>query len=131
VKSTRIIVLSAAVAWAGICEAAYPGNPNFRNLAVTYAAKTRTSWETNAVTASLSRTVDWTKGEAISPGTAGKNAGGLFVVLSSHLALGHEEHNGCSHHQAADDVEDRRADAAGGRKALRLRIFEERHLVSV
>ncbi len=67
-KSTRIIVLSAAVAWAGICEAAYPGNPNFRNLAVTYAAKTRTSWETNAVTASLSRTVDWTKGEAISPG---------------------------------------------------------------
>ncbi len=67
-KSTRIIVLSAAVALAGICEAAYPGNPNFRNLAVTYAAKTRTSWETNAVTASLSRTVDWTKGEAISPG---------------------------------------------------------------
>lgn len=67
-KSIRIIVLSAAVAWAGICEAAYPGNPNFRNLAVTYAAKTRMSWETNAVTASLSRTVDWTKGEAISPG---------------------------------------------------------------
>ncbi len=67
-RANRALVLAAAVVWTGICEAAYPGNPNFRNLAVTYAAKTRTSWETNAVTASLSRTVDWTKGEAISPG---------------------------------------------------------------
>ena len=55
-KANRALVLAAAVVWTGICEAAYPGNPNFRNLAVTYAAKTRTSWETNAVTASLSRT---------------------------------------------------------------------------
>ena len=67
----RGFALAAALLAAGLlstCEAAYPGNPNFRNLAVTYAAQTRTSWETNAVTASLSKTVDWTKGETISPG---------------------------------------------------------------
>ena len=67
----RDFALAAALIAAGLlstCEAAYPGNPNFRNLAVTYAAQTRTSWETNAVTASLSKTVDWTKGETISPG---------------------------------------------------------------
>ena len=66
----RGFALAAALLAAGLlstCEAAYPGNPNFRNLAVTYAAQTCTSWETNAVTASLSKTVDWTKGETISP----------------------------------------------------------------
>ena len=60
-------VALAAAAWADTCQA-YAGNNNFRNITTSFAAKTRTNWVTNAVDASLSSTLDWTKGETISPG---------------------------------------------------------------
>ena len=70
-KEFKIIVAAAVAfataAWVETCQA-YAGNNNFRNLTTSFAAKTRTNWVTNAVDASLSAPLDWSKGETISPG---------------------------------------------------------------
>ena len=71
VKVSKAIVAAAvalaAAGWVDTCQA-YAGNNNFRNITTSFAAKTRTNWVTNAVDASLSAPLDWSKGETISPG---------------------------------------------------------------
>lgn len=48
-KVFRLAAVIAAVVLADVCLA-YPGNKNFRNVPVTFAAKTRTDWVTNVTT---------------------------------------------------------------------------------
>ena len=71
VKVSKAIVAAAvalaAAGWVDTCQA-YAGNNNFRNITTSFAAKTRTNWVTNAVDASMSAPLDWSKGETISPG---------------------------------------------------------------
>ena len=67
--------LFASVLWAEICSAAYPGNQDFRNLPVTFAAKTRTEWFTNVTTMvgkarnpGVSTPIDWKHALSITNG---------------------------------------------------------------
>lgn len=75
-KTFAVAFASIAVAlWAEICSAAYPGNQDFRNLPVTFAAKTRTEWFTNVTTMvgkarnpGVSTPIDWKHALSITNG---------------------------------------------------------------
>lgn len=74
---TRIAIASAlfaAALWPEVCQA-YPGNANFRNKPVTFLAKTRTDWVTNATTMvgsarnpGKSTPLNWAKAQSITNG---------------------------------------------------------------
>ena len=46
----------------------YPGNSNFRNVAVMQTATSRKDWVTNILDNALSYSFDWSKGQQLSPG---------------------------------------------------------------
>ena len=73
-KVVRLAAILAAVVWADVCLA-YPGNNNFRNVPVTFAAKTRTDWVTNVTTMvgkarnpGVSTAIDWKRAQSITNG---------------------------------------------------------------
>ena len=70
-----VAALLAVVLWVETGLAAYPGNPDFRNLPVTFAAKTRTEWFTNITTMvgknrnpGVSTPINWSKAISITNG---------------------------------------------------------------
>ena len=67
----RIAIAIAAGLVCGLASAAddnYPGNPNFRNVPFVNTALTRTNWHTNILDSALSKPLDWSVGETLSPG---------------------------------------------------------------
>ena len=58
----------AAAFLAATALAAYPGNPNFRNVEVTYSAAARKNWVTNILDNALTQQFDWSVGSTLSPG---------------------------------------------------------------
>ena len=92
-KTFAVSVASIAVAiWAEVCSAAYPGNPDFRNLPVTFAAKTRTEWFTNITTMvgknrnpGVSTPINWSKAISITKKTKAVADSLLFAMLICRL----------------------------------------------
>ena len=65
----RLLLSGLAAALAALTlRADYPGNANFRNVATTWTAQSRTDWVTNILDNALSTPFDWSKGKALSPG---------------------------------------------------------------
>ena len=62
------MIVFAAAFLAATAFADYPGNPNFRNVAVTYSATGRKDWVTNILDNALTKQFDWSKGSQLSPG---------------------------------------------------------------
>ena len=58
----------AAAFLATTALAAYPGNPNFRNVEVTYSATARKNWVTNILDNALTQQFDWSVGSTLSQG---------------------------------------------------------------
>ena len=65
-RSWMIAIAAAFLAATALAE--YPGNPNFRNVAVTQTATSRKDWVTNILNNALSYSFDWSKGQQLSPG---------------------------------------------------------------
>ncbi len=76
VRRLSIPCLAAALAALPICAAGkYPGNANFRNVAATLAARSRTDWVTNVATMvgsarnpGTATPVDWSRAQSITNG---------------------------------------------------------------
>ena len=67
-KHLNILALSLFAACSLPAFGAYPGNNNFRGVAVTYSATDRKDWVTNILDNALSYSFDWSKGSQLSPG---------------------------------------------------------------
>ena len=65
-RSWTIAIAAAFLAVTGFAE--YPGNPNFRNVEVTYSAAARKNWVTNILDNALTQQFDWSVGSTLSPG---------------------------------------------------------------
>ena len=65
-RTWMIAIAAAFLATTALAE--YPGNSNFRNVAVTQTATSRKDWVTNALDNALSYPFDWSKGQQLSPG---------------------------------------------------------------
>ena len=58
----------AAAFLATTALAAYPGNPNFRNVSTTWTAQNRKDWVTNILDNALTQQFDWSVGKTLAPG---------------------------------------------------------------